>query len=148
MHVGAPPAPHSIVGIGAGIATNFLSLPTDENGDAVPLSEPTPVPGVVDEWAHASQEEAIEYASKACKAEGMMIGPSAGAALKVACDIATRPESQGKTIVVVLSSHGIRYGAHPMWADVKAEAATALPKPPNMDKTIQVVQWDSSASRR
>ena len=98
----------------------------------------------MDEWAHASQEEAIEYASKACKAEGMMIGPSAGAALKVACDIATRPESQGKTLVVVLASHGIRYGAHPLWAAVKKEAAAALPAPPNMDKTIECVQWNSA----
>jgi cysteine synthase A len=148
VHVGMAPAPHTIVGIGAGIPTHFLNMPTDAEGNPVALASATPIPGVVDEWAHASQEEAVEFARKACMTEGMMIGPSAGAALKVACDIATRPESQGKTIVVVLASHGIRYGAHPMWADVKAEAATALPKPPNMDKTIQVVQWDSSASRR
>ena len=73
-----------------------------------------------------------------------MVGPSAGAALKVACDMATRAECAGKTIVVVCAPHGIRYAAHPLWADVKKEAEAALPKPPNMDKTIEVIQWDSS----
>jgi cysteine synthase A len=143
VHVGMPPAPHTIVGIGAGIPTHFLSMPTDGAGKPVPLSEPTPIPGVVDEWAHASQEEAIEFAKAACEKEGMMVGPSAGAALKVACDIATRPESAGKTVVVVCASHGIRYAAHPLWAAVKKEAEQALPKPPNMDKTIDCIQWDS-----
>jgi len=66
--------PHTIVGIGAGIATHFLSLPTDEMGNSLPLPEPKPVEGVVDEWAHASSDEAIEFASKACKLEGMMVG--------------------------------------------------------------------------
>jgi cysteine synthase A len=147
VHVGAPPAPHSIVGIGAGIATHFLQMPTDAEGNPVPLKEPTPIPGVVDEWAHASPEEAIEFAKKACAVEGMMVGPSAGAALKVACDVASRPESAGKTLVVVCASHGIRYVAHPLWADVKKEAEAALPKPPNMDKTIECVQWDSSKNK-
>ena len=144
VHVGAPPAPHTIVGIGAGIPTNFLSLPTDENGDTLPLEAPSAIPGVVDEWAHASSDEAIAFAQKACTLEGMMVGPSAGAALKVACDIACRPESAGKTLVVMLASHGIRYGAHPMWAAIKKEAAAALPSPPNTDKEIETVQWKSA----
>ena len=144
VHVGAPPAPHTIVGIGAGIPTHFLSMPTNEAGDPVALPEEKPIEGVVDEWAHASSDEAIEFASKACKMEGMMVGPSAGAALKVACDVACRPESEGKTVVVVCASHGIRYVAHPLWGAVKKEAAAALPVPPNMDKSIETVQWKSS----
>ena len=39
---------------------------------------------------------------------------------------------------------GIRYVAHPMWGAIKAEAAAALPVPPNMDKEAEVVQWKSS----
>jgi len=144
VHVGAKPAPHGIVGIGAGIVTNFLSLPTDDSGTALPLNEPVPVEGVVDEWAHASTDEAVEFARKASAAEGMMVGPSAGAALKVACEVACRPESAGKTLVVVLASHGIRYTAHPMWAAVKKEAAQALPAPPNTDADLATVQWRSS----
>ena len=49
-----------------------------------------------------------------------------------------------QTIVAILASHGIRYVAHPMWGAIKAEAAAALPVPPNMDKEAEVVQWKSS----
>ena len=133
-----------IVGIGAGIPTNFLGLPKDDDGNTIALSEDMPVEGSVDEWAHATPEEAIEYAGKAARLEGMMVGPSAGAALKVALEIACRDEAAGKTIVAILASHGIRYVAHPMWGAIKAEAAAALPVPPNMDKEAEVVQWKSS----
>ena len=67
------------------------------------------VQGVIDEWACASGAEAVEYAKKAAAFEGIMCGPSAGAALKVACEIASRAEAKGKTIVVILASHGIRW---------------------------------------
>ena len=40
--VGAKPAPHTIVGIGAGIPTNFLGLPKDDDGNTIALSEDTP----------------------------------------------------------------------------------------------------------
>ena len=135
------PAPHSIVGIGAGIVTHFFGL--EEDGVSKPLAEAAPIPGVIDEWAHATSDEAVEWAGKACQLEGMMVGPSAGAALKVACEQACRKESEGKTIVVMLASHGIRYTAHPMWAAMKKEAAAALPSPPNMGKDIETVQWKS-----
>merc|ERR1719440_2656136 len=126
VHMGETPSgPHSIVGIGAGVKTNFLGAT-----EGAPFVDPS----VVDEWAHASSDEAIEYAAKACQQEGMMVGPSAGAALKVACELAVREECAGKTIVVMQASHGIRYVNHPMWAAVKKEATLALPSPPNMDK--------------
>ena len=144
VHVGAAHGPHTIVGIGAGIPTHFLGLPTDANGEAIALEGETPT-SIVDVWAHASSEEALAWATRACKVEGMMVGPSAGAALKVACELACTPEAEGKTIVVMLASHGIRYGMHPMWAAVKEEASAALPAQPNMDKTIEVVQWSSMA---
>jgi len=138
VHVGETPSgPHSIVGIGAGVKTNFLA--------AAPTAETTFVdPSIVDEWAHASSAEAIEYAAKACQLEGMMVGPSAGAALKVACDLALTEEAAGKTIVVMQASHGIRYVNHPMWAAVKKEATLALPSPPNMDKEVETILWKSS----
>jgi len=143
VHIGDKPNPHTILGIGAGVPTNFLGLVKDENGKSVPFSEPTSTP-FVDEWAHASSDEAVEYALKATTLEGMMIGPSAGAALKVAVDVACRPESEGKTLVVIMASHGIRYAAHPLWSAVKKEAAAALPMPPNLDKGIETIQWKSS----
>jgi len=139
VHVGEQPdGPHSIVGIGAGVKTHFLGA------DEIPLEEPFVNPAVVDEWAHCSSADAIVYAAKACQEEGMMVGPSAGAALKVACDLTLKDEYAGKTIVVVQPSHGIRYVNHPMWAAVKKEATAALPAPPNMDKECPDVLWKSS----
>lgn len=140
VHVGAPPKPHPIVGIGAGIVTNFFGL----EGKA--LDGPQPIDGVIDEWACASGEEAVAFAKKAACMEGIMCGPSAGAALKVACEVASRPESKGKTIVVILASHGIRYTAHPLWSEVKKEAVASLPAPPNTDKDIDLVQVQLSGS--
>ena len=121
VHLGAPAKPHPIVGIGAGIVTHFLGL----EGKA--LEAPAPIEGVIDEWACASGDEAIAMAKQAAATEGIMGGPSAGAALKVACDVASRPEAAGKTIVVILASHGIRYTAHPLWSAVKQEAVDNLP---------------------
>jgi len=125
--------PHTIVGLAPGMPSEFLTGPF-ENEDAR---------GVVDEWAHCHQDDAVVWAKKACSKEGMMIGPSAGAALKVAIDVASRPDSKGKTIVVVFSSHGIRYTAHPLWKEVKAEAISALPVPPNMNKEAPTLLWSS-----
>jgi len=146
-HVGAPAAPHTILGTGAGFATNFVGLEPDPTQKFPPMSIALKEPGptdVVDEWAHASSEESVEWAQKACHTEGMMVGPSAGMALKVACEIACREEAKGKTIVAVIASHGIRYTAHPLWKAVKEEATAALPVPPDMSKDIPSVQWSSA----
>ena len=62
----------------------------------------------------------------------------------MACDLIVKDECAGKTVVVMLASHGIRYVNHPMWAAVKKEATAALPAPPNMSKDIEDVQWKSS----
>ena len=57
VHVGETPSgPHSIVGIGAGVKTHFLAADKDDQFVN---------PAIVDEWAHASSEEAIEYTLKA-----------------------------------------------------------------------------------
>lgn len=135
VHVGESMNPHTIVGLAPGMPSEFLEGPFD-NEDAR---------GVVDEWAHCSQEEAVVWAKEVCLKEGMMVGPSAGAALKVAVDVAARPESKGKTIVVVFASHGIRYTAHPLWKEVKAEATASLPVPPNLSKDAQDLLWASDA---
>ena len=137
VHVGESPNPHTIVGIGAGVKTHFLA-------DDPSASEAFVNPELIDTWAHASSDESVEWAMKATQQEGMMVGPSAGAALKVGCELATTDEAAGKTIVIMLASHGIRYVNHPMWAAVKKEATAALPTPPNMSKDIEDVQWKSS----
>ena len=58
-------------------------------------------------------------------------------------EIASQPEAAGKTVVVLMASHGIRYCTHPLWGDVKNEAVKALPSPPCMDKTAPTLLWKS-----
>lgn len=135
VHVGEPMNPHTIVGLAPGMPSEFLEGPFDTEAAR----------GVVDEWAHCSADDAVAWARAATTKEGMMIGPSAGAALKVAVEVASRPESKGKTVCVVIASHGIRYTAHPLWKEMKAEAVGALPVPPNMDKSLSPLQWASDA---
>jgi cysteine synthase A len=140
IHTGAPMGKHGIVGWAPGFHSNFL------DGVGKPAAELSDAPrGVVDEWGHVSTAECVEWATKVTQTEGMMVGPSAGAAIKYACDVACRPEAAGKTIVVVVPSHGIRYVQHPLWGKMKAEVATALPSPPCSDKEAPILQWDSAA---
>lgn len=140
VHTGAPMGKHGIVGWMPGFHSNFLE------GAGKPAAELSDAPrGVVDEWGHVSTAECVEWATKVTQAEGMMVGPSAGAAIKYACDVACRAEAAGKTIVVVVPSHGIRYVQHPLWGKMKTEAATALPSPPCSDKEAPILLWDSAA---
>lgn len=138
VHLGAAHTPHTILGIGAGIPTHFLTqLAPDQ-----PYAEGSR--GHVSEFLSASSSESIEWATKLAQMEGIMVGPSSGATFKVAMDLAGRPEAKGKTIVVIAASHGIRYTAHPLWKNMKEEAKSALPQPPNMSKEEGVLFWDSS----
>jgi cysteine synthase A len=85
------PAPHRIQGIGAGFVPDTLDL------------------SVVDEIAQVTNEEAILYAQRLAREEGMLSGISCGAAVAVAVRYAKLPENAGKTIVVVLPDSGERY---------------------------------------
>ena len=56
------------------------------------------------------------------------MGPSSGAAIHAAIELAKTDEAAGKTIVVLQASSGIRYVNHPMWDPEREEAALALPR--------------------
>jgi cysteine synthase A len=143
VHTGAPMKPHGVVGWAPGMHSQFLE------GSGLPAAELSDAPrGVVDEWGHVATGEAVAMALELTRKEGMMVGPSSGAAIKFAIDVAKRAESKGKVIVVVAPSHGIRYVSHALWGAVNAEAALALPAGlvPCADKERGICLWDSSAS--
>ncbi|UZR28769.1 cysteine synthase A [Methylococcus mesophilus] len=85
------PAPHKIQGIGAGFVPEVLDL------------------SLVDEIEPVSNEEAIHYARRLAREEGILSGISSGAAVAAAVRVAKRPGNEGKTVVVVLPDSGERY---------------------------------------
>ncbi|MGZ8256157.1 MAG: cysteine synthase A [Gallionella sp.] len=85
------PAPHKIQGIGAGFIPDNLDM------------------SLVDEIELVSNEEAVEYARRMAREEGILCGISCGAAVAAAIRQAKRAENAGKTIVVLLPDSGERY---------------------------------------
>lgn len=84
-------APHKIAGIGAGFLPDNLDM------------------AMVDQVEQVSDEDAIAWARKLMKQEGILCGISCGAAMAVADRVSQQPEHAGKTIVVVLPDSGERY---------------------------------------
>ncbi|BCR06516.1 cysteine synthase [Desulfuromonas versatilis] len=85
------PGPHKIQGIGAGFIPDTLDL------------------AMVDQVEQVSNDEAIDFARRLAKEEGILAGISCGAAVAVASKLAAKPEFKGKKIVVILPDSGERY---------------------------------------
>jgi cysteine synthase len=64
---------------------------------------------MVDEVIQVKDEDAFEMARRLAREEGILGGISSGAAAYVAVQVANRPDSAGKLIVVVLPDLGERY---------------------------------------
>ena len=63
----------------------------------------------IDEVLKIGNETAFKTARHVARLEGMPVGISSGAALASAVEVAKRPESAGKSIVVILPSFAERY---------------------------------------
>lgn len=72
---------------------------------------------VYDEVIAVANEDAFATGRLVGHKEGVLVGISSGAALWAAIEIAKRPGSEGKTIVVLLPDTGDRYLSTPLFAD-------------------------------
>lgn len=102
------PGPHKIQGIGAGFVPDTLDL------------------SLVDEVERVSNDEAVIYARRLAKEEGILSGISSGAAVAAAVRLAKKPENVGKTIVVILPDSGERYLSSILFEGVFDAAGNAL----------------------
>ena len=90
---------HKIQGIGAGFVPQVLDTK------------------VYDEIIPVENDDAFALGKEMGRSEGVLVGISSGAAVWAAIEIAKRPGSEGKTIVVLLPDTGDRYLSTPLFAD-------------------------------
>ena len=96
---GGEAGPHGLQGIGAGFVPAVLDR------------------SVVDEVFTVTEEEAYAAARGLAQREGVLVGISSGAALVAAVRYASRPENEGKTVVVLLPDAGDRYLSTALFAE-------------------------------
>jgi cysteine synthase A len=95
---GGQPGPHKIQGIGAGFVPEVLDRE------------------VIDEMVGIEDEDALDTARAVAQREGLLVGISAGAAIRAALDLAAKEEMAGKRIVVIVPDSGERYMSLPFFA--------------------------------
>ena len=71
---------------------------------------------VIDEVVGIEDEDALDTARAVAQREGLLVGISAGAAIRAALDLAAKEEMAGKRIVVIVPDSGERYMSLPFFA--------------------------------
>jgi len=97
---GGPVGNHLIQGIGAGFVPPILNR------------------ALLDEVVPISEDDAFACARRLAREEGLLVGISAGAALAATLKVAARPESAGKTIVLIIPDSGERYLSTPLFTEL------------------------------
>ena len=105
---GGPVGNHLMPGIGVGFIPEVLNR------------------SILDEIMAVTDEEAFRCTRRLARVEGIMAGVSSGAALHAALAIASREDSAGRMIVVLLPDTGERYVSTPLFA---RESDGRLPVP-------------------
>jgi cysteine synthase A len=95
---GGQAGPHPIQGIGAGFVPKVLNTK------------------IYDEIVRVKNDDAMAFARRMAKEEGILVGISSGAAMWAAIEVARRESSKGKMIVVIIPSFGERYLSTPLFA--------------------------------